>query len=49
MQLPATMRAGVEQALTTQITSALQADGVMVSAVDVRDGSVSVRVARTAP
>ena len=46
MQLPVAMRAGVEQALTTQITAALKADRARVSAVDVRDGAVSVRVAR---
>ena len=49
MQLPVGMRAGVEQALTSQITSALKMDGAKVSAVDVRDGAVSVRVARGTP
>lgn len=49
MQLPVGMRAGVEQALTSQITSALKTDGAKVSAVDVRDGAVSVRVARGTP
>lgn len=48
MALPAAMRTGIEQALTAQLAAALKADGARVSAVDVRDGAVSVRVARAA-
>jgi hypothetical protein len=48
MQLPVAMRAGVEQALSTQIGAALNADGARISAVDVRDGAVTVRMARAA-
>jgi hypothetical protein len=46
MALPGAMRTGIEQALTAQLAAALKADGARVSAVDVRDGTVSVRLAR---
>ena len=48
LPLPAAMRTPIEQAITAQLTAALHTQGVRVTDVELRDGSLILKVNRNA-